>query len=148
MTVESQLPLPSLLLQVLVAFTIEFDNEFEHRTPHRTSTEPAANNPRNLPWLVSLAMWSNFMRFVPEDGISVRELQRLTGHANVGMRQWLTRMEPWWGYVVVRPDPADSRPARGSEYDTQYKNTHHPRPSGSASLRDTCYRSRVSVSTL
>jgi len=26
-------PLPTILSQLLVAFTIEFDNEFEHRLP-------------------------------------------------------------------------------------------------------------------
>jgi hypothetical protein len=31
-----QLPLPPLLSQALVAFTIELDDEFEHQMPHRT----------------------------------------------------------------------------------------------------------------
>ena len=31
------LPLPTLLSQPLVAYTIEFDNEAEHRMPHRTT---------------------------------------------------------------------------------------------------------------
>ena len=31
-----QLPLPALLSQALVSFTIELDNEFEHQMPHRT----------------------------------------------------------------------------------------------------------------
>jgi hypothetical protein len=30
-----QLPLATLLLYAVVAFTIEFDNEFERRMPHR-----------------------------------------------------------------------------------------------------------------
>jgi hypothetical protein len=36
-----QLPLPALLSQALVAFTIELDNEFEHQMPHRTRNHGA-----------------------------------------------------------------------------------------------------------
>ncbi|MBW3588674.1 MAG: hypothetical protein KY429_04580 [Actinobacteria bacterium] len=56
--------LATLLSQVLIAFTIEHDNEFERQmmaSPYR-------------PILVSMVMWSNFMRFVPAEGISVRDL--------------------------------------------------------------------------
>jgi GntR family transcriptional regulator len=60
------LPLTALLSQVLVAFTIEADNELEHRLPHRTTRGPAASSRRG-PWLVSLVMWSNFLRFVSAD---------------------------------------------------------------------------------
>ena len=42
-----------------------------------------------------------FMRFVPGDGIAVRELQELTGFNDKEMRTWLSRMGEWWGYVVV-----------------------------------------------
>lgn len=34
---DVSLPLPALLSQAFVAFTIECDNEFEHRMPHRTT---------------------------------------------------------------------------------------------------------------
>jgi hypothetical protein len=47
-------PLPTLLSQVLVAFTIELDNEFEHQMPHRTTIARQGRGP----WLVSLPMWS------------------------------------------------------------------------------------------
>ena len=60
------LSLPTLLSQALVAFTIEFDNEFEHRMPHRTKDRLVRGGG---PWLVSQAMWTNFMRFVPPDGL-------------------------------------------------------------------------------
>ena len=46
------LPLPTLLSQLLLAFTIEFDNEFEHRAPHRT-TSGGTGGRRRGPWLVS-----------------------------------------------------------------------------------------------
>ncbi|MGZ6294707.1 MAG: hypothetical protein ACXWPO_07820 [Candidatus Limnocylindrales bacterium] len=94
------LPLATLLSQALVAFTTEFDNEFEHRMPHRTKDRLVRGGG---PWLVSQAMWANFMRFVPSDGLPLRELAveaRLTNLA--GLERW--------GYVMVEPDPADRRP--------------------------------------
>jgi DNA-binding MarR family transcriptional regulator len=101
---DTHLPLPTLISQALVAFTIEFDNEFEHQMPHRTTAFSAANT-RDGPWLVSLVMFSNFMQFVGEQGIKVTELQRQARIAKLsldGMRRW--------GYVLVAPAPADSRP--------------------------------------
>jgi hypothetical protein len=88
------LPLSTLLSQALVAFTIEFDNEFEHRMPHRTTNHRGT---RYAPWLVSLAMWSNCMQFIGEDGIGVAELgelARTTTNLNGMVR---------WGYIVVGP---------------------------------------------
>ena len=99
-------PLPTLLSQALVAYTIEFDNEAEHRLPHRTSTHgaTAASGPR--PWLVSLVMWCNCMKFVGPDGVQLAELQRLARtHTNLaGMQRW--------GYVVVTPGLTDRDPKR------------------------------------
>ena len=91
-----RLPLATLLSHALVAFTIELDNEFERQMPHRTTSNRAAS--RGNPWLVSLAMWSTCMRFVPDDGVTVRELERLarTPTNLNGMVRW--------GYVVVGPD--------------------------------------------
>ena len=97
------LPLPTLLSQVLVAFTIEFDNEFERQMPHRTTNHGATLGARAGPWLVSMAMWSNCMQFVGEEGMTVRELEDLarTPTNLNGMQRW--------GYIVVAPDPADGR---------------------------------------
>jgi hypothetical protein len=67
-------PLSTLLSQVLVAFTIEFDNEFEHHMPHTTTRGPAAHT-RGGPWLVSMPMWVNFLRFVDQDGTPLRDLR-------------------------------------------------------------------------
>jgi len=75
--VAACLPLSALLSQVLVAFTIEFDNEFERQSPHRTTNCSSAAGSRSGPWLCSLVMWSNCMRFVGENGVSVGELERL-----------------------------------------------------------------------
>jgi DNA-binding MarR family transcriptional regulator len=102
------LPLPSLLSQVLVAFTIEFDNEFERQMPHRTTTSKPGAGSRNGPWLVSLVMWSNLMRCVSENGITVAELQRLT---RIEMLS-LAGMERW-GYIVVERGPS-TNPAKSS----------------------------------
>ncbi len=99
----TDLPLPALLAVPLVAFTIEFDNESEHRSPHRTTWGPAAGSRRG-PWLVSLAMWANFMQFVGADGVPLRELDDLARMTNLaGLKRW--------GYIAVQPDPADGRPS-------------------------------------
>lgn len=99
-----RLPLPALLSQVFVAFTIEADNAFERQMVHRTSSHGAPAGSRGAPWLVSLAMWSTCLRFVSEAGVTVGELERLAGVATnlAGMARW--------GYIVVAPDPADPRP--------------------------------------
>ena len=95
------LPLPTLLSQALVAFTIEFDNEFEHHMPHRTSNHGGS---RQGPWLVSLAMWSNCMQFIGEEGLPVGKLESL-GRTTTNLNGMVR-----WGYVVIAPDPADNRP--------------------------------------
>jgi DNA-binding MarR family transcriptional regulator len=95
------LPLVTLLSYALVAFTIEADNELEHRMPHRTTRHGGS---RHAPWLVSLVMWFNCMRFVGSEGVTVRALERLARTATnlAGMGRW--------GYIVVAPDPSDRRP--------------------------------------
>jgi DNA-binding MarR family transcriptional regulator len=97
-------PLSVLLSQVLVAFTIEFDNDFEHQMPHRITNRSLAPGARSGPWLVSLVMWSNCMRFIGEQGVSVIKLEKLAR-----TKTNLNGMERW-GYIVVAPDPADRRP--------------------------------------
>lgn len=105
------LPLPTLLSQALVAFTIEFDNEFERQVPHRTTNHGSTTGSRSAPWLVSMVLWLKFMRFVPVNGIAAPELQRLAELSDKQMQTQLTRMSKWWGYVVVdsggmvRPTP-------------------------------------------
>lgn len=102
MSVTNRLPFASLLSFALVAFTIEFDNEAEHRLPHRTTRHGSGF--ASGPWLISMVMWLNCLRFVPEQGIVVRELERLARTTTNwdGMRRW--------GYVYFEPDPADNRP--------------------------------------
>lgn len=99
-----RLPLPTLLSQVLVAFTIEFDNEFEHRVPHRSTNHGSSTG--HVPWLVSRVMWSNFMQFVDEQGTTIHDLRSRLQMPDKNMRNWLTRMADWWGYIVVEPKVA------------------------------------------
>ncbi len=89
--IPDHLPLATLLSQALVAFTIELDNEFEHRLPHRTTKHSSTGGP----WLTSMAMWSTCMRFVGDEGVTVRDLERLARtKTNLnGMQRW--------GYIVV-----------------------------------------------
>jgi DNA-binding MarR family transcriptional regulator len=98
------LPLSTLLSQALVAFTIEFDNEFEHRMPHRTTNFGVTGGTNNALWLVSLVMWSNVMRLVGEEGVTVGEIQRQARTEKLN----LAGMERW-GYIVVNPAPTDQR---------------------------------------
>jgi hypothetical protein len=97
---DGPLPLSALLSQALVAFTIEIDNEAEHLSPHRTTRFGATAGAVHAPWLASLAMWSNCMRFVSEEGITVRELERLARtQTNLnGMVRW--------GYIRIGEGPA------------------------------------------
>ncbi|MDQ6614313.1 MAG: MarR family winged helix-turn-helix transcriptional regulator [Actinomycetota bacterium] len=102
------MPLSTLLSWVLVAFTIEVDNQFEWAMPHTTAMGRRLGEPAPGPWLVSLPMWSTFMRFVPADGITVNELDhRAFGDTDLrGRNPGMVR----WGYVSLSPDPADPRP--------------------------------------
>jgi DNA-binding MarR family transcriptional regulator len=95
------LPLPSLLSQSLVAFTIEFDNEAERRIPHYTTRHGAAKSTK--PWLVSMVMYLNCMQFLDEDGMSVRELMR-TARARTNFHGMVR-----WGYITVQPGLSGAR---------------------------------------
>ena len=107
---KDPLPLPTMLSQALVAFTIEFDNESERQIHHRTTRHGSKGGSTKTPWLVSLVFWSGLMQFVPDEGITVRDLYRRTRLTVSDLRFFLTRLSKWWGYLAIRPDPADSRP--------------------------------------
>ena len=101
---DRRLPLPTLLSHALVAFTVEFDNESEHQLPHRTTNRRSTAGSLHGPWLVSLVMWLNCMRFVDQKGVTVGELEQLAR-----TRTNLNGMERL-GYVFIEPNPTDSRP--------------------------------------
>jgi DNA-binding MarR family transcriptional regulator len=96
--------------QALVAFTIELDNEFEQRMPHRTTRDSAGADRAPGPWLPSFAVWANFLRFVDDDGVTVRELSR-----RPGVPRWAFDGMRRWGYVTIAPAPDDerSKPPKG-----------------------------------
>ena len=101
---SERLPLPTLLSFALVAFTIELDNEFEHRMPHRVTRQKSLEARKERPWLGSMALWFNCMRFVTPDGITLGGLQErtLTDLNFDGMERW--------GYIDVDPPRSERRP--------------------------------------
>jgi methyltransferase (TIGR00027 family) len=107
------LSVSGLLSQAIVALTIEIDNEAEHRLPHRTTNYGAGGDG---PWLTSLAMFENCLRFVTDQPITVGELEILARtRTNLdGMRRW--------GYITI---------------DGTSKKIHKTRPGPGAVLRAT-----------
>jgi hypothetical protein len=99
-------PLSALLSHALVAFTIECDNEAERRIPHVTSRYGRTAGATAGPWLTSIVMWFNCMRYVDASPIVVRELER---RARVPTN--LAGMERW-GYITVERERGGTRVAR------------------------------------
>ena len=93
--------LPVLLSQVLLAFTIEFDNEFELQMSKTYAR----------PFKVSMAMWSNFMRYVRGEGTTVGEIAQRRCSDVKAVASVVGGMERW-GYIAVDHDPADGIPPR------------------------------------
>lgn len=91
-------PLSRLLSQALVAFTIEADNEAEHRIPHRTASHGGSAGAPG-PWLVSLVMWQNCLRYLTDDGITVADLAQAARTPADLNGMWR------WGYLRIDPPP-------------------------------------------
>jgi hypothetical protein len=93
------------LSAAFVAFTIEVDDAAEARMSHQTTRGGAGAGAErgSGPWLVSLAMWENCLRWLPEEGISVAELiaTARTSTNFAGMRRW--------GYISVEGLPRGSK---------------------------------------
>lgn len=70
--------------------------------PHRTTRGPAAGSRRG-PFLVSLAMWANFLQYLGADGARLGDVASQAAITNLN---GLLR----WGYLELAPDPADDRP--------------------------------------
>jgi hypothetical protein len=101
----TQRSLVTALSQAFVAFTIEVDNEFESRMPHRTAADRHDPSKRG-PWMTSLTYYSNYLRHIPDDGCTARQLARTAGdHASpiASRLHELTR----WGYARVLPTGTD-----------------------------------------
>jgi hypothetical protein len=88
-----------LLSHTLVAFAIEFDNEFELQLSKTYAR----------PFLTSIVMWSNFMRFVDASGVPVGELVALSCLPKEAIGSVVGGMERW-GYITVDHDPANGVP--------------------------------------
>jgi DNA-binding MarR family transcriptional regulator len=92
--------LSRILSQLLVAYIIECDNEFEHRIQHRSASQ--GRGVGTGPWLTSMAMWANFLRYLPPDGAERGALEPLIRMTNLaGMQRWR--------YVDI--EPAEGQPA-------------------------------------
>lgn len=106
-------PLPVLLSNALVAYTIEFDNEFERRLIEPTGlTFKEWNKTPDRVFLVSLVMWANYLQFVPDGGITVRALAE---HARRSRIDSVLNGFRRWRYVVVDP-PGGKSEAPSSEW--------------------------------
>ncbi len=105
--------LAACLSRLLVACTIELDNEFEQHMPHRTAlfgpggpepVLPSSGRPFRAPWLASIAMWQNGLRYVPAEGVPASSLRGL-GAKISGLQRW--------GYL--RPAAAEETAAAEDE---------------------------------
>jgi hypothetical protein len=102
MVVEER-SLSALLSQLLVAFTVEFDNEFERRMY-------VCGHPGER---LSLVVWTNLMRFLVVNPVSVRGLAAQALVSEKQVRFELGCLERW-GFVILHSNPAGPRDGWGS----------------------------------
>jgi len=93
--------LSALLSPVLIAFTVEADNEFELQMV--AAGHPGAG--------LSLGVWSNALRFVPENGVTVRELAA-AALTHVEEKVFQLGCLERWGFITLEASAGDSRPIR------------------------------------
>ncbi|HKV47961.1 MAG TPA: hypothetical protein VJN69_07710 [Candidatus Acidoferrales bacterium] len=96
---DSSRPLSALLSQMLVAFTVEFDNEFERQIAE--AGHPGAR--------LSLVVWSNLIRFIPPEGISVREIVSNSLLEQTEIKLMLGCLERW-GFVALQAGSVQQAP--------------------------------------
>jgi len=96
---DSRRPLSALLSQNLVAFTVEFDNEFERQIGK--AGHPGAR--------LSLVVWSNLLCFIPDKGISIRDLPSQTLLEPSQIKLMLGCLERW-GFITLNPGPTQKGP--------------------------------------
>ena len=104
-------PLSALLSQIVVAFTIEFDNAFEQRLRETFAR----------PFLTSLAMWSNVMRYLPAEGTTLQEMASQSRLPEREIKSLVGAHERWRYLNVDRGTKAeaDFGTARGLTPDTR-----------------------------
>jgi hypothetical protein len=95
----SHVPLPTLLSQLLVAFTVELDNEFERRMG-----EAGYAGAR-----LSLVVWANLIRFLAEGPVAVGELATRSFCPQEGVKAQLGCLERW-GFVTLEAANAGKPP--------------------------------------
>jgi hypothetical protein len=100
-------PLPALLSQTLVAFTVELDNEFERRTAE--AGHPGAG--------LSLIVWQTVIQFLANGELTVRELSLRALLPPERLAHMLGCLERWTFLQL--------RPAAGSVHTMPLR--HHPR---------------------
>jgi len=69
--------------------------------PHSTTVD-RGNPSKRGPWLTSLTYWSNYLRQLPDEGCTGRELARRAGDDASSIRSRLGELHRW-GYVRIRP---------------------------------------------
>lgn len=101
-------PLSTKLSLALVAFTIECDNEFERALlGGQRFAAWKANKPPVF--LVSLAMWANYLRHLAEGPLAAHELAALAGgDDDIVIARGFTGLRRW-RYVAVEPAPSGKR---------------------------------------
>ena len=104
-----RLPLPTLLSQPLVAYTIEIDHAFETRMPHRTAETRHSGEPRTGPLLTSYTMWANFLRYVGDGGRSLSDVREAACITSKTLHVVTNGMERW-GYITLGPGKGEARP--------------------------------------
>lgn len=102
------LPLTTLLSRALLALTIDIDTEIELRLPHVTTSHGSSNSGLGAPWLISLAMWADFLRHLGAGQLPVLEVYRRAGLDARTVKGYLGLHR--WGYVLHGPDADDPRP--------------------------------------
>jgi hypothetical protein len=103
-----QVTLPTLLSQLLVAFTVELDNEFERRMGEAGYVGAQ----------LSLVVWTNLMRFLAEGPVAVGKLAARALCPQEGAKALLGCLERW-GFVsleAARPRETPSPRSKAREF--------------------------------
>jgi DNA-binding MarR family transcriptional regulator len=101
-TTPADKPLSALLSQILVAYTVELDNKFEQQM----------NKAGYAGARLSLTIWLNLIRFIPTDGISVRELASQALAPQERIKFQLGCLERW-GIVALESEAGATRSPTG-----------------------------------
>ena len=100
-------PLSTKLSFALTSFTIECDNELERLL---LRGQPFAKWKANKPpvFLVSLAMWANYLRHLARKPLTAQELTAVVGDDDIVIPRQFNGLRRW-GYVRVEPAASNKR---------------------------------------